>query len=53
MKDDLPSITSAFSCRSDCWFCHGEGIVCEEHPNNSWPHDGCGGAGEAVQSVEA
>jgi hypothetical protein len=41
----LRSITEAFTCTPDCPRCHGEGTVCEEHPDVAWGDgDGCCGA---------
>jgi hypothetical protein len=40
MTDKLPKLT-------DCPVCGGCLWVCEDHPDEPWEHDGCGGAGAA------
>lgn len=32
---------------TDCKICDGMGWVCEEHRDQPWEHDDCGGAGAA------
>jgi hypothetical protein len=29
-----------------------EGWICEQHPDNPWPHDACGGPGMRCQNPE-
>jgi len=29
-----------------CPSCFGAGWICERHPDQPWPHEGCSGAGE-------
>lgn len=49
------SILAAFICSPECPVCHGEGMVCENHPSVAWG-DGyacCGGAGMPCPNIEA
>jgi len=39
-------ITDRFVCRPHCLICGGTGIVCENHPDKSWPEECRCGAGE-------
>lgn len=45
MAEPLRSIEDMFTCDADCPHCKGEGVVCEDHPDQAWGEgDGCCGA---------
>lgn len=50
----LGSIADEFVCSPECPTCLGDGIVCEDHPDQPW-RDGeqacCGGAGMPCPSI--
>lgn len=51
---DLPTIDDLITCSPECPTCQGDGLVCEDHPDQPWldRHD-CGAPGMPCPSIAA